>query len=237
MTPAVGLLAEPGSPPGFVALVAALGAWCEVRAEVDEPVAWLASSPAAAGDRQPVAVWAGDCVDTPAGPVPFPYPGLDLRQYLPLAPVIRRRWRHRLGLPEAMVVDAAAVPADLLPTALALASVVVATGPGLAEALAWAAPCVTDEAAAGALGAGPDDVAIGPPALAHEIAADDGRAAALSAAGRRLAERRLDQHAAARRVAAALGLLTADPARRVLDDLRTPATSPLRRRIDALVAL
>jgi hypothetical protein len=233
--PPVGLLAEPGSAPGFVALVAALGAWCRPLAAPTAPVAWLASSPAVAGEHRPIAVWVDGHVETPDGPVPFPHPGLDLRDYVPLSPVVRSRWRSRLGLPATMVVEAAAIPDELVPTALAVASVVIATGARLAEALAWAAPCVTDSASAGALGAGPGDVAVGPLSLAHDIAGDDGRAAALSAAGRRLAERRLDQHRAARRVAAALALLASThPARRVLDDLYTPGLSPLRRRIDAL---
>ena len=236
--PEVGILAEPGSPPGFVALVAALGAWCRPLAAPTAPVAWLASSPAAAGEHRSVAVWVDDHVETPSGPVSFPHPGLDLLDYVPLSPVIRSRWRSRLGLPATMVVDAAAVPDDLVPTALTLASVVIATGARLAEALAWAAPCVTDATSAGALGAGPGDVAVGPVSLAHDIAGDDFRAAALSAGGRRLAERRLDRHGAARRVAAGLGLLASThPAHRVLDDLHTPDLSPLRRRIDTLAAL
>jgi hypothetical protein len=233
----VGILAEPCAPAGFVALVRATGAWCRPTATPVAPVAWLASSPAAAGDHHPVAVWVDDHVDTPDGPVPFPHPGLDLRGYAPMAPVVRGRWRTRLGLPATMVVDAAGLPDDLAPTALALASVVIATGDRLAEALAWAAPCVTDAASAGALGAAEGDVAVGDRSLADDIAGDDGRASALSAGGRRLAERRLDQHAAARRIAAALGLLPANPAHRVLDDLYTPDGSALRRRIDTLVAL
>jgi hypothetical protein len=235
--PEVGILAEPGAPAGFVALVRSLGAWCRPTASPTAPAAWLASSPAAGGDHHVVAVWVDDHVETPAGRVAFPHPGLDLRSYVPMAPVVRSRWRSRLGLPPTMVVDAADVPDDLAPTALALASVVVATGVGLAEALAWAAPCVTDAASAAALGAGEGHVAIGARSLATQIAGDHGWASALSAGGRRLAERRLDQHGAARRVAAALGLLPGHPAHRVLDDFYTPAASPLRRRIDALVGL
>lgn len=258
--PAVAILAEPGSPPGFVALVAAIGAWCRPSASAPAPVGWLASSPAAAGENRPVAVWVGDraawaaaggavtltvtadpeLAAMPGGPVLFPHPGLDLRAYVPLAPVVRSRWRSRLGLPATLVVTADAVPDDLRPTSMALASVVVATGERLAEALAWAAPCVTDERSAAAVGATDNDVVIGPAAaldrLAAEVADDDPRGAALSAAGRRLAERTLDQHAPARRVATALGLVTATPAQRVLDDLRTPAASPLRSRIDALLS-
>jgi hypothetical protein len=232
--PRMGILAEPGSAPGFVALVRALSPWCRPQATGPAPVAWLASSPAAAGDHRPVAVWTDGVVATPDGPVTFPYPGFDLRSYLPMAPVVRRRWRSRLGLPATLVVDAGEVPDDLAPTALALASVVVATGARLAEALAWGAPCVTDAASAAAIGAGEGEVAIG--ASPHDIAGDDGWASALSAGGRRLAERRLDQHAAARRVAGALGLVhSAGAAHRVLDEMHAPANSPIRRRVDALV--
>lgn len=234
--PIVGILAEPGSPPGFVALVAALGAWCRPQASAIAAVAFVASSPAAAGEHRPVGVWVDGHVESPDGVIAFPEAGVDLREYPPMAPVIRSRWRARLGLPQEMVVNASEVPDHLLPTALALASVVVATGPRLVEALAWAAPCVTDVASAAAVGAQNGDVAVG--ADPADIAGDHARAAALSAAGRRLAERRLDRHAAARKVAAALGLLTpAGPAQRVLDDFYTPAFSAVRRRMDTLAAL
>ncbi|MGI8809121.1 MAG: hypothetical protein ACR2KK_15025 [Acidimicrobiales bacterium] len=271
----LGLLAVPGSSPGFVALVRALGAWCRPRAAEpgdEPPVAWLASSPTCPGLSdlaEPLAVWvddrraleqAAELRPTPrvlvtsdlAGPsVLFPQPGLDLRGFLPFPPLIRRRWRSHLGLPATLIVTAlgdgpAALPDDLLPTAMALASVVVATGPRLAEALAWAAPCVTDAASAGAIGAGQADVVVGAaPALerlAVEVAADDGRAAALSGAGRWLAERRLDQHRPARHVAEALGLVrpvehvATRSTERVLDALSTPATSPFRPRVAALLA-
>jgi hypothetical protein len=174
------------------------------------------------------------------GAVLFPHPGLDLTAYVPLAPVIRSRWRSRLGLPATLVVTVGgegAPPDDLAPTAMALASVVVVSGPRLADALAWAAPGVTDLASAAAVGASEAELAIGPPSIAAQIAGDEHRAAALSAAGRRLAERRLDQHRAAAQVATGLGLMAITPEVRVLDDLRTPAASALRRRVDTLVGL
>lgn len=256
--PALGIQAVPGAPPAFVALVRALSAWCRPEGASSSPAAWLASSPAvAAGVGGPLAVWVDDraardhaAALSPAltvtadpeldGVLLFPYPGLDLRAYVPMAPVIRSRWRSRLGLPATLVVTVGAEgspPDDLAPTAMALASVVVVSGPRLAEALAWGAPCVTDAASAAAVGATATEVAIGPPSLAAGIAGDDHRAAAMSAAGRRLAERRLDQHGAARKVATALGLVATTPAVRVLDDLRTPAASALRRRLDTLVGL
>ena len=281
--PSLGVLAVPGSPPAFVALVHALGAWCLPRAALTgdaSPVAWLASSPACPGlagvalNGRPYAVWIDDrrALERAAALSPsprlvvtadtelagaagrsslFPEHGLDLRDYQPIAPVIRGRWRSRLGLPPTLIVTAFAdspgvLPADLLPTALALASVVVATGPHLAEALAWAAPCVTDAPSAAALGAGHGDVVVGPPSalegLAVQVAADDGLAAALSGAGRRLVERRADRHRPARQVAEALGLVGRNghvatrSTGRVLDSLGTPDTSPLRRRVEALVA-
>ena len=256
--PALGIRAVPGAPPAFVALARALTAWCRPEGGGSSPAAWLASSAAvAAGVAEPVAIWVDDrasyveaavlspAVVVTANPdleaaVLFPHPGLDLRAYVPVAPVIRSRWRARLGLPATLVVTVGAEggpPDDLAPTAMALASVVVVSGPRLAEALAWAAPCVTDAVSAAAVGATKAEVAIAPPSLAVEIAGDEHRAAALSTAGRRLAERRLDQHAAARQVAAALGLVATTPALRVLDDLRTPAGSALRRRVDTLVGL
>jgi hypothetical protein len=182
----------------------------------------------------------------------FPENGLDLRAWLPFAPVIRSRWRFRLGLPSTLIVTAhgdapSMVPDDLLPTAMTLASVVVAGGHRLIEALASAAPCVTDPRSAAALGAAAGDVAVGAPSdlerLAADVAADDGWAAALSAAGRQFVERRVDQHRPARQVARALGLVdrqghvTTRSTARVLDALGTPATSPLRPRLDALLAV
>lgn len=256
--PALGIRAVPGAPSAFLALVRALGAWCRPQGAGSSPAAWLASSPAvAAGVDGPRAVWVDDrdtwdeaAALSPAvmvtanpelkGAVLFPQPGLDLRAYVPIAPVIRSRWRARLGLPATLVVTVGvegAPPDDLAPTALALASVVVVSGPRLAEALAWAAPCVTDAASAAAFGAGEAELVIGPRSTAAQIAGDEHRAAALSAAGRRFAERRLDQHGAAAQVAAALGMVTTTPAVRVLDDLCTPAPSALRRRIDTLVGL
>lgn len=280
LLPVLGLVALPGSPPAFVSLVRALAAWCRPQAAAPadgSPVAWLASSPDCPGladvaaTGRPYAVWVddSDAREQAAGLSPsprvlvtgdpevtgasvlFPRDGVDLRAYVPFAPVIRGRWRSRLGLPATLVVTArgdgpASLPDDLLPTAMALASVVVATGPRLAEALAWASPCVTDAVSAGALGAGDDDVVIGATAalerLAVEVAADDGRAAALSGAGRRLVERRADHHRPARRVAEALGLVgrgahvASRSTGRVLDALGTPAASRLRPRVESLLA-
>lgn len=245
----------------------------------ESPAAWLASSPACPGlttvsaGARPVAVWVDHrealeqaVVLTPglrvlvtARPevaagggqsVLFPEDGLDLRHHLPLAPVVRRRWRSQLGLPSTMIVSAggespAMLPYDLLPTAMALASVVVARGPRLAEAMAWAAPCVTDPGSAAALGAVEGEVVVGPSTaldlLAAGVAADDGLAATLSGAGRRFVERRVDRHRPARRVAEALGLLdwgrhaATRAAGRAMDDLHTPAISPLRSRVEALL--
>ena len=277
MLPAVGIMALPGSPPAFVALLQALRPWCRpYAADHDDasPAAWLASSPACPGvtsTGRPYAVWIDDVeaseqaaalepaprvlvTSDPAVARPsvlFPRHGVDLRASLPFAPVIRQRWRSRLGLPATLIVNAGGggpsrLPEDLLPTAIALASVVVATGPRLAEALAWAAPCVTDAPSAAALGANDDDVVIGRPGeretLAAALAGDDGRAAALSGAGRRLAERRLDHHRPARQVAHALGLVShgghvaTRSTERVLDSLRTPSSSPPRLRVETLVA-
>jgi len=275
----LGLLVLPGSSPEFVALVRALGTWCRpLAADPGDgcPAAWLASSPTCPGvaaiatSGRPYAVWVDDRralgqaaalspsprvlvtadPDVEGTPVLFPRLGLDLRAYLPFAPVIRQRWRARLGLPSTLIVTALdgppALPDDLLPTAMALASVVVATGPRLAEALAWAAPCATDAASAAALGASDGEVAIGArqglEALAAKVAADAGRAAALSGSGRRLVERRADRHRPAQQVAEALGLvgggrhIATRSTGRALDGLHTPATSPLRPRVEALLA-
>lgn len=181
---------------------------------------------------------------------------LDVAAFPPVTPFVRSRWRRAAGLPQTFVVvvdDAggdgpSSVPYDLVPTALALASAAVVCGPRLAEAMAWATPCVTDAASAAALGAvDGSEVAIGGDRAgrreaAHLLAADVRRAASLGRGGRRLVERR-DTAGAARRLARRLGLAVepvtaAERISALLDEWYTPAQATIRlRALEATAAL
>lgn len=180
----------------------------------------------------------------------FPVPGIDLSTTPPLAPMVRARWRARLRLPGVLVVtaddDRTSVPPALVPTGLALASAVVARGRWLLEALALGSPCVTDAPSAAALGTSDGvDVLVEEPSCldraAADLARDERQAACLGRAGRRLVERRHDQHRSALDVAKSLGLVSAGTdavSARVnafLDDLGAPLDSKVRRRALALV--
>lgn len=196
---------------------------------VDDVDAWLASSAdAPALDRaratgKPVVVVPGDAPSTV----------VDVRAIPAITPFVRARWRRRFGLPADLVVEVAELAADLRTTAMAVAAVVVAHDPdALLEALAWAAPCVTDAAGAEAVGAEPDvEVVVGDLAAARALAADDRRAAVLGRAGRRLAERRHDPVRAVAELRRQLGsTATPTPTQRRLDELWTPADARIRRR-------
>jgi len=176
-------------------------------------------------------------------------------------PWVRARVRRARGLPEQPLLvlrggvpywqadgdPGAEVAGPLLATALAAAAAAALTGPTLPVlALAWGTPLVTDAQTGAALGA--DDgrevlVVDGDEharaAAARQLAGDPQRAAALSWAGRLLAERRHDLAGTA--AALARVLLPASPARRghlALDALDTPAGARVRaRHDDALAAL
>lgn len=261
----VGLLVGLRRPPHWEDVVRALSGVVEV-CYADDPAtasvdAWLASSPAAPGlasavaGGAPVAVITDEplagvirVTTTPGDGVYFPPRGLDAARRVPVSPFVRFRWRRRAGLPETLVVDAADpdLSGDLRPTAFALASVVVAGGEWLVEALAWGAACVTDTESAHAVGAQPGvEVLVARTeamAAARRLAADHRHAAALGRAGRRLVERRHDTGGAARALRRALGLEQrggADPQARVaeaLDALWTPPGAAIRARASALVA-
>lgn len=135
---------------------------------------------------------------------------------------------------------------ELVDTALAAATVVVATSPALVvRALAWGAPTVTTPAAARALGALPGrevlvaDTDAQRRELAAELAADDGRAATLGWAGRLLVERRFDLPLVAAQLAGRLGLTrTSGPLalpRTRLAELGTPPAARIRSRLAAAV--
>lgn len=175
----------------------------------------------------------------------------------PMAPFVRARLRQSRGLPAGAILEQTtkgwrwnrapgALEEDLVPTAMACASVVVASKPGrLLQALAWAAPCVTGEEAARSAGATAGvHVLVGSRAeerreLAHRLAADAELSAALSWAGRRLVERWHDVRHAALRLIDLLGLRPRPPESPVdleLALLGTPDGGPINARLIAATA-
>jgi hypothetical protein len=142
----------------------------------------------------------------------------------PVSPFVRRRMRWARGLPEVAVLEQDGggwrftglddpVADDLVTTAMACASAVAVAEPArLLEAMAWAAPCVSDPGSAEPAGAvdGTHVLVAADPAerrrLAADLAADQSLAARLSWAGRRLVERRHDASRAAMRLVELLGL-------------------------------
>jgi hypothetical protein len=216
----VGLLVGLRVPPAWPALVGTLAGVAEARVAdpgTDEVDAWLASSPDVPGVNRV----RGPIVVLPDERLPLPdNEGIDASTRLPITPFVRARWRRRHHLPATLVLDLdQGVPADLVPTAAALASAVVASGSNLLEAQAWAAPYADNL----------DD--------ARQLAADDRRAAEVGRAGRRLVERNHDVSRASARLRRLLGLAD-EPSRyeRALDALWTPPTAGIRHRAAAALA-
>lgn len=276
--PILALLAAPGTSSRAVPLLGLLGRHAEIvswhRRGSAVPDAVIATSidvlgTLATAPPAPVAVWVDhhDQVDRAVeagaalvlssrpelagrGVVVVPAIGIEVDRWAPVAPLVRRRWRERLGLPARHVVriDGGVDPGDG-ERSLAVASVAVVSGPATLLALALATPIVTSAETARRLGlrAGRDvEVAAGREqamAVAAEVAADDARAAALSRRGRLVAERSHDLGRPAHAIAAALGLHPDDACTSVrlqarLAELATPPGSPVRHRVDlALAAL
>jgi hypothetical protein len=277
--PVLALLAAPGTSGRAVPLLGLLGQVAEVvswqRAEGRSPDAVVVTTVRALpalGDRPsvPTAVWvkhhdeidvaAGAGVDllltahpelVARGAVLVPPVGIEVDRWPWLAPLVRRRWRERLGLPDEHVVrlEAGTDPADD-EQALRTAAAAVVSGPATLLALALGAPVVTSGDTARRLGVRPGrdvEVAADPDQaaeLAAAIAADPARAASLSRRGRRCAEHHLDLGRPARVVGERLGLRAMPPrgldatAAVRLDELGTPASSPTwRRSADALAGI
>jgi len=180
----------------------------------------------------------------------------------PVSPFVRGRLRWARRLPEVAVLEQAddgwrwpgladPLDDDLVATAMACASVVTVTEPArLLEALAWAAPCVSDPASAGQVGAvAGTHLLVGADAdrrrrLAIDLADDRELASRLSWAGRRLVERRHDAGRAAMRLVELLGLRPSLPqgafarARLELGRFGTPAGANIMSRFaEATAAL
>ncbi|MGH7687387.1 MAG: hypothetical protein ACREN2_11295 [Candidatus Dormibacteria bacterium] len=269
--PLLGVLAAPDPPPNFAWLLRELGRWATPLFVEPEsvPAAYIASSPRALGlaaalsSGKPVAMWIDDEDPDSAVGVPAtllltgdadlardrsavlipPDGGIDVDAIPPVAPFVRARIRRREGLPERMVVDLRtdSIPAGGLAPALTVCSACIAIGEGLTQALAWAAPTVTDSLSAERIGARPGvDVEVGfddqLADLALHVAGDMPRAAALSRSGRRLIESSRGRRNVGARVATALGLLGSPEllslmrVESALDALNTPESAMVRRR-------
>ena len=183
----------------------------------------------------------------------------------PILPFVRRRLRHARGLPATVIArgdavqwtwqpgdaaeprEAESLPPELADTAAAVASAVIATGPALLTALAWASPTVTDPSSAAQVGAvdGVHVVVVADPdrrhAAALDLAADDAVAARVAWRGRRLVEERHDLRWTARELLRRLDLPQhpagglGGVARDRLEELDTPSDSPARWRIESLI--
>lgn len=161
--------------------------------------------------------------------VPYSRFAVRSRQVLPVPVPLRADLRRAHGLPEPMVTTAGRPTArplgpGSLATALRVTAVADVAGPVTVDALALGAPVVTDAATAEALGA-IDGVhvlvadAATSGVVAHELAADPVRAAALGRAGRYLVEQIHDADRTARQLGERLGLPRPDS---------TPAAPGLR---------
>jgi hypothetical protein len=183
----------------------------------------------------------------------------------PVLPFARSRWRELRGLPSSMTAvidghqrtaewgsDAESTrehrtPSGHVPTLLALTASAVVTGPTVIDALAWACPVVTDPRTADTWGltAG-EHVLVDADAgrrreLAGQLARDQSAAAALGRAGWAAVTART-MPAAAEALARRLGFAveqTAPPSNGLtvaMDELGTPATAFIRRRVHDHVA-
>lgn len=188
-----------------------------------------------------------------AGATAVPEEAFEVGSLPALPPLVRARWRERLGLPARFVVaiEESADPAGDAVTNLALASAAVVSGPLLPTALALATPVVTTALDAERLGVSAGrEVEVAEPdtagdrdALAEAIAADDAWAARCSFAARRFAEQVLDIGRIADVVLDRLGLAVGDPqipaTLRVdqrLEELGTPSVAPIRARTGLALA-
>ena len=183
MKPVVGILIDRPPTDAFVSVLAELRRWCRPLTAgngTPEPVAWIASSPAAAAAvREPWAAWieSADEVDDGAaafltdnaaladavGPKAIVAGGnIDTTKIPVVGPFVRARQRRAHAMPEQFIVEIDAngearagdreIPAHLIGSALCLASAAVVHGERLLGALARGAPCVTDADSAANVG-------------------------------------------------------------------------------------
>lgn len=276
--PTLALLAAPGTSSRAVPLLGLLGRHADViswqRRGDRAPDAVIATTvevlPSLAGAAARTAVWVKHHEEIDAavqagvdllltaraelvarGAVLVPPVGLEVDRWPAVAPLVRARWRERLGLPAQHVVRIEpGVDPEEGEEALRIASAAVVSGPATLLALALGTPVVTSADTARRLGVRPGrdvEVASGPEEAweaAVAIAADPARAASLSRRARRCAEHHLDLGRPALVVAERLGLRPgAERTPDAVIDLRlrelaTPVASPSWARVgDALAVL
>jgi hypothetical protein len=168
--------------------------------------------------------------------VAWPDPSIDTAAHPALLPLVRKRFRQMLDLPDELVVALGFEPptplADAaIAAALATCGAAAVRGPSTLLALALGTPIVTDATTAQRLG-GRDghDMVVAPAAsavdAAKELARDERRAARLGGAARRLAEEVHDVAPSALALARRLGIAGAEPpgdvVRARLAELGTP---------------
>ncbi len=172
--------------------------------------------------------------------VAWPEPSIDAAAHPPLPPLVRRRWRRLLGLPDQFVVVLGFDPATPLgdravASALATCEAAAVRGRWTLVALALGTPLVTDASTARRLGLRDDcEVAVSAPAsaaaAARALALDERRAARLGAAARHVVEQVHDVVPSARAVARRLGILAPERPGNVLHarlaELGTPEGAP-----------
>ena len=254
--PTLGIATTASADPLLARFLGVIARWTAVRQAYPSDVVdwWLVTdgvSPDAITSDIPVMVWTNAAGPEPAsrwpraivvGPhgghgsreVVVPDPNVDATAIPYVPPLLRLRWRRRYALPSNLVLrvdDAASdVSTHLRATALAVASVVIATGDAALSAMAWGAPTVTDDSTAERLGLG-DAVETGPAGQLAEAAArvldSPTRMAELAWLGRRVVEERFDIAGAAYSALRLAGLHTAeDGTRAVVSDLNELWTSP-----------
>lgn len=251
MKPVVGILVDRPPAEAFVSALAELRRWCRPLTAGDTtpaPVAWIATSPAAAARmRAPCAAWI-ESADEPEGsnaaafltadPAVADVVGaraivvggpIDTTTIPVVGPFVRARQRRAHGLPARFIVEVGEdgnarsgdsnIPPNLVGSALCLASAAIVRGGSLLDGMSRGAPCITDPGSATGAGA-VDDI--------HAVVVDDGDALAAAMA---LAD---DELRAARLSAAARELVErrhdgAAAARRIATALGLTAASPADR--------
>lgn len=224
--------------------------WVAGATEADAASSLLTRCAVLLCGREEVAAHLRDRVeDVPA--VVVPEGQVEVDDHRPLTPFVRSRWRRRLGLAPDLVIDVRAGTASLseavVPTALAVAAVVVADRRWVVDAMALGAPVVTDARTAASVEAtdGPEVVVAdseAATAVAAELAGDLRRCAALGRAARSSWERRWRRGDVAADIARRLGLLASPPppdelvAQR-LRELGTPAGARVAARARVATAL
>lgn len=218
-------------------LIAASCGMCAMPPEGSAVAVWVDLAPPDPPLRERAAVLVGPSgTALPPPGLLLPPAGRDVGRHAWMPPLVRQRWRLRLGLqPHLLVRLPAVVSPSLLRGELRWAAAVVAHGDAVVDALTAGAPVVTDARTAARLGLPSDAVEVARPgheaeARAQGIARDLALASRLSWRGRRHAEAHHDVSTTAAELARRLGLLRSTPLlggapRRLAELWSDPATA------------